>query len=150
MSDGVRSREQRKADALAILGAAAADAWVASASEDGPYLGPLSLTWIGERVVLALEASSRTARNITARGTARLGAGHTRDVVMIDAVLERSVPVADAGQIAEGYAAQADWDPRVDGGGYVYLVLRPDRIQAWRESGELAGRLLMRDGSWLV
>jgi hypothetical protein len=30
------------------------------------------------------------------------------------------------------------------------VVLRPDRIQAWRESNELAGRLLMRDGTWLV
>jgi hypothetical protein len=27
--------------------------------------------------------------------------------------------------------------------------LRPDRIQAWRESNELAGRLLMRGGEWL-
>lgn len=150
MSDGVRSREQRKADALAILGAPAADVWVASASADGPYLVPLSLAWIGERVVLALEASSRTARNIVQHGTARLGVGHTRDVVMIDAALERSVPVADAGSIADAYAAQADWDPRVAGGNYVYLVLRPDRVQAWRESDELAGRLLMRDGTWLV
>jgi hypothetical protein len=150
MSDVVRSREQRKADTLAILAAPAADVWVASASVDGPYLVPLSLAWIGERVVLAMEASSRTARNITQRGTARLGAGHTRDVVMIDAVLERSVPVAEAGQVAEGYAAQADWDPRAAGGDYVYLVLRPDRIQAWREADELAGRLLMRGGTWLV
>ena len=150
MSDGVRSREQRKADTLAILGAAEADVWVASASEDGPYLVPLSLAWVGERAVLALEASSRTARNIVERGTARLGAGRTRDVVMIDAVLERSVPVGEGGQIAEGYAAQADWDPRDAGAGYVYLVLRPDRIQAWRESNEQTGRLLMRDGTWLV
>jgi hypothetical protein len=100
--------------------------------------------------VLAVAASSRTARNIAASGTARLAAGHTRDVVMIDAVLERSVPVAEAGELAERYAGQADWDPRQGGGGgYIYLVLRPERIQAWRESDELAGRLLMRDGAWL-
>jgi hypothetical protein len=29
------------------------------------------------------------------------------------------------------------------------LRLRPERIQAWRESNELAGRQLMRDGEWL-
>ena len=145
-----RTRQQRKADAQAILGAAEADVWVASASADGaPYLVPLSLAWLDERVVLAVEGSSRTARNIAASGTARLGAGRTRDVVMIDAVLERSVPVAEAGELAERYAQQADWDPRQGGDGYVYLVLRPDRIQAWRESNELAGRLLMRDGAWL-
>jgi hypothetical protein len=150
MSDEPRSREQRKADTLAILGAAEADVWVASASADGPYLVPLSLAWIGERLVIAVEGSSRTARNIVERGTARLGAGHTRDVVMIDAVFERSVPVAEGGKIADGYAAQADWDPRDAGGDYVYLVLRPDRVQAWRESNEIAGRLLMRGGAWLV
>jgi hypothetical protein len=150
MSDGVRSRERRKADTLAILAGRGADVWVASASGDGPYLVPLSLAWIGERVVLALGGSSRTARNIVELGTARLGAGHTRDVVMIDAVLERSVPVGQAGEIGERYAAQADWDPRGAGDDYVYLVLRPDRIQAWREAHEIAGRLLMRDGVWLV
>jgi hypothetical protein len=150
MWDEARSRAQRKADTLAILGAAEADVWVASASADGPYLVPLSLAWIDERVVIALAGSSRTARNIVEQGMARLGAGHTRDVVMIDAVLELSVPVAEGGEIAERYAAQADWDPRDIVGDYVYLVLRPDRIQAWRESNEIDGRLLMRDGTWLA
>ena len=148
---GPRSRERRRADTLAKLTAPRADVWVASASDAGvPYLVPLSLAWLDDRVVLALAGSSRTARNIAARGTARLGVGPTRDVVMIDAVLERSVPVAEAGALADGYAAQSDWDPRDSGGDYVYLVLRPDRIQAWREADEIAGRLLMRDGAWLA
>jgi hypothetical protein len=146
---GPRTKAQRKADTLAKLNATEADAWVASASDDGPYLVPLSLAWLDERVVLALSGSSRTARNIVAGGAARIGLGHTRDVVMIDAVLERPVPVGEAGALADGYAAQADWDPRDSGGDYVYLVLRPDRIQAWREANEIAGRLLMRAGTWL-
>jgi len=29
-------------------------------------------------------------------------------------------------------------------------VLRPLRVQAWREANEIAGRTLMRDGAWLV
>lgn len=45
--------------------------------------------------------------------------------------------------------AQADWDPRTSAG-YVYFVLRPERIQAWREADETVGRTLMRDGIWLV
>jgi len=32
----------------------------------------------------------------------------------------------------------------------VYLVLRPVRVQAWREADEMTGRTLMRDGEWLV
>jgi hypothetical protein len=151
MSDaaGPRSRTQRRADTLAKLTAAAADVWVASAGGSDPYLVPLSLAWLDERVVLAAEAGSRTARNIVAGGRARLALGTTRDVVMIDALLERVVPAAEAGALADGYAAQSDWDPRDAGGDYVYLVLRPERVQAWRESDELTGRTLMRDGAWL-
>lgn len=77
--------------------------------------------------------------------------GHTRDVVMIDAELDHSVPVADADKtVIDAYAAQADWDPSEDPGDYRYVLLKPARIQAWRESNELKGRLLMRDGEWLA
>jgi hypothetical protein len=31
-----------------------------------------------------------------------------------------------------------------------FLVLRPLRIQAWREVNGLPGRALMRDGAWLT
>jgi hypothetical protein len=89
-----RTREQRRADTLAKLTAPAADVWVATAGADAEggvacYLVPLSLAWIDERVVLATEADSVTARNITSQGRARLGLGLTRDVVMIDAELEQ-------------------------------------------------------------
>ncbi|GAA5208965.1 pyridoxamine 5'-phosphate oxidase family protein [Microbacterium kyungheense] len=145
-----RDRASRKADLIAALTAAAADVWVATASSEGvPHLVPLSLAWIDDRAVIALDVASLTARNLAASGTARLGVGPTRDVALLDVALERSVPVDDDPAIGAAYAAQADWDPRgVDG--YVYLVLRPTRIQAWRESNELTGRVLMRDGSWLV
>jgi hypothetical protein len=151
-----RSADTRKADTLAKLRAPAADVWVASAGtgdagDPVPWLVPLSLAWLDERVVIALEATSRTARNVVATGGARLALGHTRDVVMIDAVLEDAVPLTGApAALADGYAAQADWDPREAGDGYTFLVLRPERIQAWRESDELAGRTLMRGGAWLV
>jgi hypothetical protein len=149
-----RSPEQRKADTLAKLAAVEADVWVASASADDdgadPYLVPLSLSWLDERIVIALQGSSRTARNISTGGVARLALGATRDVVMIDVTLERSVPVGADDGLDRRYAAQADWDPRGAGGGYVLLVLRPTRIQAWREENELADRTVMRDGHWLV
>jgi hypothetical protein len=147
---GPRSGPQRKRDVLDKLQAPNADVWVASASTAGvAHLVPLSLAWDGERLMLALERAAVTARNITASGQARLALGATRDVVVIDATLET---VADVGQapadIGDTYAAQADWDPRpLDG--YVFLVLRPWRIQAWREADEIAGRTVMRDGTWL-
>jgi hypothetical protein len=110
---------------------------------------PVSLAWIDERVVIAVEGSSVTARNLTASGEARLAVGPTRDVTMIDAVLERAVDVAADDALGAAYVAQADWDPRGDTG-YVFLVLRPVRVQAWREANEIPGRTLMRDGTWLV
>ena len=145
-----RDPASRKADTLTMLATPAIDVWVATASATGaPHLVPLSLAWVGERVVIAVEESSATARNLTASGAARLAVGLTRDVVMIDAELERAVDAEADDALGGAYAAQADWDPRRSPG-YVFLVLRPLRVQAWREANEIAGRTLMREGRWLV
>ena len=147
-----RTREQRRADTLAKLSAPAADAWVATAAADaGGYLVPLSLAWIDERVVLATEADSVTVRNIISQRRARLGLGPTRDVVMIDAELEQVYGLDEVpADVGRRYAMQADWDPRESGDRMRFLVLRPQRIQAWREVDELPGRTLMRGGEWIT
>jgi hypothetical protein len=147
-----RSPEQRKSDALAKLAARHPDLWAASASPSGvAHLVPLSFAWDGEHVIIATEATAITTRNIAGARRARLALGGTRDVVMIDAIVVRQIDVAGApAAIAERYAAQADWDPRSAGGDYVYTVLRPERVQVWREENEIAGRTVMRDGAWLV
>ena len=157
MTDGQpRTREQRRADTLTKLSAPAVDVWVATCAVDAdgqasPYLVPLSLAWVGERVVLATEADSVTARNIISHGRARLGLGPTRDVVMIDAELEQVYGLEEVpDDLARQYATQADWDPREAGGQMRFLVLRPQRIQAWREVDELPGRMLMRGGAWIT
>src|SRR4051812_24613341 len=80
-----RTLAQREADVLAELGAPVADAWVATAGDDGPYLTPLTIAWHEERIVLATSRATPTARNLAAGGTARVALGHTRDVVLIDA-----------------------------------------------------------------
>jgi hypothetical protein len=145
-----RDAATRKTDALALLVTPAIDVWVASASSAGEaHLVPLSLAWVQDRVVVAVAATSVTARNLGTSGRARLAVGPTRDVVMIDAILERTVDAAEDDLLWSAYTAQADWDPR-QGSGYVFLVLRPDRLQAWREADEIAARTLMRNGTWLV
>ena len=142
-----RTRERRKADTLAKLSAPAADVWVATAAADASaYLVPLSLAWLDERVVLATDADSVTARNIISQGHARLGLGPTRDVVLIDAELEQVYsPDEVPSGLARGYATQADWDPRLGPG-----IGAGARIQAWREANELPGRTLMRGGAWIT
>jgi hypothetical protein len=144
-----RDAAARKADTLRMLATPAIDVWVATCSDATPYLVPLSLAWVEDRAVIAVDASSPTARNLAASGRARLAVGPTRDVVMIEAELERSVDVSADPALGEAYVAQADWDPRTSPG-YVFVVLRPLRLQAWREANEIRGRTLMRDGTWLV
>lgn len=150
-----RPAAQRKADALARLSAHVIDVWVATASVEGdtarPHLVPVSLAWLDdERVVVAVDATSRTARDLQATGVARLGVGPTRDVVMLDVELDEVHDVAAAPEaVVNRYLAQSDWDPR-ESPGYVFLVLRPVRVQSWREANEIPGRTLMRDGDWLV
>jgi hypothetical protein len=147
-----RSPEERKADARSKLAAVEANVWVASASPtDAVHLVPVTHTWDGSQIVLATEPRSRTAANVTAETQVRLALGETRDVVMIDAVLVEAVPTSEAyAALADGYAAQAGWDPRTDAGEYVYLVFGPERIQVWREDEDLAGRTVMRNGAWVI
>jgi hypothetical protein len=112
---------------------------------------PVTHTWNGSQVVLATEPRSRTTANVVANPRVRLALGDTRDAVMIDAVLAEAVPLPEVSTaMAEGYAAQAGWDPRTDGGEYVYLVFGPERIQVWREDEDLTGRTVMRDGAWVI
>jgi hypothetical protein len=145
-----RDPATRKRDTLAMWATPAIDVWVATSSAEGSaHLVPLSLAWVDERMVIAVGAGSRTARDLASRGRCRMAVGPTRDVTMVDAVLERTVPVDEDPALAEAYAGQADWDPR-GSRGYVYQVLRPERVQAWREVDEIPGRTLMRDGEWVV
>ena len=150
MPDQPRTPAQRRADVLARLAAPVADCWVATAGGDEPYLVPLTAAWFEDRLILATSRRSPTARNITAHGRARVGLGPTRDVILIDATLDETIPVTASGAVGEAYAKQNDWDPREAGEGFVFLALRPQRIQAWREENELPNRLLMQDGKWLV
>ena len=71
-------------------------------------------------------------------------------MVLVHARLTESVPVREASaEVADGYAGQADWDPRSAEGQYLYLLLEPRRILVWREVNEIPGRTVMRDGVWL-
>jgi hypothetical protein len=145
----MRSTAQRKSDALDKL-RSDQDVWVATADGRGiAHLVPLSLCWHDGLVVVAVEASSRTARNASASGRARLALGPTRDVVMIDAQAS-VVARQDAGPIVTSYRERTGWEPGSDGGDWVYVLLKPARIQVWRDVEEIAGRTVMNDGTWLA
>lgn len=141
----------RKARALAKL-TQDIDVWVATASANGrPALVPMSLTWDGERIVLATPAGNVTARNAAATGVARLALGATRDVVMIDANVT-VVPLAEAEPaVIARYVERTGWDPRRQKEKeWVLMLMTPTRIQVWRGPDEIPGRLVMERGEWLT
>lgn len=144
-----RSRAQRREDTSRLL-ASAVDLWVATASPDGvPYLVPLSHHWDGRTLLLATSADSRTVRNLRHGGPVRLAVGPTRDLCLIDGSVEiRPMPAVVAAR-ADAFVAHAGFDPRPLLTPYVWLVVTPRRVQAWREENEIAGRDLMVDGRWL-
>lgn len=141
-----RSIEQRKRDTFARL-SAEKDAWIATADAAGnAYLLPLSFLWDGVGLIVSTLRSSVTGRNMSRGGRVRACIGALRDVTIIEGSPE---PAHDEGS-KDAFAAKHGWDPRQEPDNYVYFRLVPDRVQAWREANELAGRLLMRDGNWLV
>ena len=129
MPPPARSPSQRKRDTLEKL-RAEVDLWAASAGA-------------------ATARASGTARNLIRAGRARVAFGPTRDVVIVEGPVETIALGTDA-ELEDAHARATGFDPRTLADEYVYLRLTPHLIQAWREENELAGRTLMRDGSWLA
>jgi hypothetical protein len=143
-----RSRSQRRSDTLAKL-SGEVDLWVASADERGrAYLVPLSHYWDGSTLTVATPRASRTAVNLIRAGWARVALGPTRDVVIVEGPVEEIAMGADPRR-EDAHAEAAGFDPRLEPDEWVYLRITPHSVQAWRESNELRGRHLMRDGEWL-
>ncbi|MGV9351646.1 pyridoxamine 5'-phosphate oxidase family protein [Streptomyces spiralis] len=144
-----RGLEERLRDTRARL-ESDVDLWVATAGDArGVHLIPLSYLWDGTAIIVSTPRDSVTGRNLLADGRVRLGLGPTRDVVIVDGVAE-PVDVSELGAgTGDAFAAKTGFDPRKLDEPYQYFRIRPRRIQAWRESNELAGRTLLRDGVWL-
>jgi hypothetical protein len=147
----MRTIQERKADVLAAL-ERNGDVWIATASRSGlPHLVAVSAWWQGVDFVIATIGSSRTARNLDAGAVARLALGAPDDVIVIDARLTESNPVADAEPALQaGFAAAVGWSPLEEPGSWRFFRLAPARIQAYRGYGELAGRDVFNDGAWLA
>ena len=151
MTPPVRSAQQRKADTLRRL-SSDVDTWVATADPATgiPYLVPLSFLWDGATVLISTPATSPTSRNLRVTGRVRLGIGPTRDLVLIEGTVQAETAAAEvSAEVGDAFAAKTGFDPR-ELTGYAYFRIRPQRLQAWREANELAGRDLIRDGDWVT
>jgi hypothetical protein len=151
MTPPARTPQQRKADTLRRL-ENDVDTWVATAdpATGTPYLVPLSFLWGGTTVLISTPAASPTSRNLRATGRVRLGIGPTRDLVLIEGTVEAETAAAElSAETGDAFAAKTGFDPR-ELTGYAYFRIRPQRLQAWREVNELAGRDLLRGGDWVT
>lgn len=150
MSTGPRSRAQRRRETEHRLTHDDA-VWVASASADGaPYLVPMSFDWDGEALLMATLPDSTTGRNLAATRAARLGLGPSHDVSMIEGDVEILDIDALPQERSNRYTARTGFDPRRSATRYRWFRIAPNRIQAYRESGEMPDRDLMSEGRWLV
>jgi hypothetical protein len=149
MRDEVRTVSQRRADTIARL-ERDDDIWVATASDGRPHLVPLSLAWDGSKVILATPLHSPTARNAEASGEVRLAAGISRDVTIIEAAVAVLPCDSAPDAIAQAYSERTGWDPRQEDVPHAFLVATPRVMRAWKSLEEIAGRTIMRDGSWLA
>lgn len=147
----LRSVQQRKTDVLAVLNNGP-EGWLATAATSGrPHLITVSCWWDGGRIFVTTVGTSRTARNLTTSGQARLGLGSPDDVIVIDVSVVEQVPVHEAdSRLADGFAATVGWDPREIGANWQFFTLQPRRLQAYRGYDELEGRHVMREGRWLA
>jgi len=151
MTPPPRSPRQRRQDTLDRL-ERDVDAWVATADATGgtPYLVPLSFLWDGASLLIATPSASPTGRNLEATGRVRLGIGPTRDLVLIEGTVTTVLAAAEVpDELGDAFAAKTGFDPR-QLSDYRYFRIHPQRLQAWREANELAGRELMAGGQWRV
>lgn len=145
-----RSVQERIADVLDKL-ESEVNAWVASASATGDtWLIPLSFYWNGTHFVLATLTNSRTAHNLRRAGVARLALGKPNDAVIIEGDVTAIACDVIEPALADAHAQRAGFDARMQRDGYVYLLVRPQTIQAWRGPSELADRVVMHGGQWLA
>jgi len=70
--------------------------------------------------------------------------------VLVEGPIEIVATARIAADIATAFKAAAGFDPHQSAQDYVYILLAPRQIRAWREENELAGREIMRDGWWLA
>jgi general stress protein 26 len=109
----------------------------------------LWFVWDGSRLVLATARATRTARNLQRAGWVRLALGSPNDVVIVEGTAEVIDSASLDQALADTFATRTHWEPRREPTAYVYVVVSPQRIQAWRGVKEIPDRIIMDQSHWL-
>jgi hypothetical protein len=146
----VRDAATRKADTLQAL-EKQKDVWLATADPAGrPHLIAASAWWDGTDLVIATRAGTKTARNLAMNPSAKIARGAPSDAILVDAHMIETGEVEGLPEMCAGFASAVGWDPREEGGGWMFFRLRPSRIQAYRGYEEVEGRDVMLRSRWVV
>jgi hypothetical protein len=143
-----RSKADRKAHVLRTL-ADEDKLWLATTGDAAPHVIPLSFVWRDERIVMAVQADSPSARNLRRTKTARAVLGSPHDAIMIDGVVEQADPREVAAGTVSALRDASAIDP-LRTPGFVCLALKPFRIQAYWTGSEIAAPTIMRSGEWVA
>ncbi len=150
MTTEPRSRAERRRDTEHRLNDDT-DVWVATSSADGvPHLVPLSFVWDGKALLVATPRDRVTGRHLAESNIAQLGLGHTRDVTIIEGVVEVFEMDELPHGLAQRYVARAGRHPCAESTLCRWCCIAPRRIRGWRDVNELPGRVLMRERTWLA
>jgi hypothetical protein len=149
-STPLRDVATRKKDVLETL-AKNGRFWLGTADPTGkPHVIAVSAWWESEEFVVATLGSSRTARNIEMNPRVTMATGAFNDAIVIHAQMIESRAVEDSPDLAKGFKAVMGWEPGEVGPGWIFLRLRPTKIQAFRDYEEIEGRDVMLRSRWLA
>ncbi len=145
----VRSTAQRVADTLAAL-ETERNCWLATSRQDGTsHLIPLTYCWDGEQLIVATRQKSVTVNAVRRTGRVRLSLPSPVDVVIVDAIASVVTTEDIDAHIDRFFRQVAGFDPAGETESYVYILLTPDRVLAWRDEEELGQREIMHSGQWI-
>ena len=146
----LRTVAERKADVIKAFEAHDHMCLATADLQGRPQLIAVATLWHDGNVVVTTRVESKTARNLAESGVAKLAHGTADDVVLVDAVLETSMPAESAeDELVSAWVQANGWNPREEGDDWAFYRLRPQRIQAYRGYEELEGRDVMRGARWL-
>src|SRR5260370_14620026 len=135
----MRDAATRKKDVLAAIDEQGHYWLVTAEVGGGPHVIGVSGWWDASQIVVTTLGSSRTARNLAVNPQVKLAHGDPSDAIVIEAQVIESIAVEDSHDLSTGFKAAMGWDPW-EMGGWMFVRLRPTRIQAFRGYDEIEGR----------
>lgn len=143
-----RDTATRKKDVLALL-EKQGHYWLTTAEIGGrPHVIAVSGLWDGAGITVATLGTSKTAKNMAMNPLVVLAGGDPSDAVVIQAQVIEGVPVGDSPKVLEDWKKAMGWDPS-ELGDWMFYLLRPTRIQAFRGYDEIGGRDVMLRSRWV-